>query len=65
MVGICAEEMEMDGSKLLGRKPANYVHLAEFDLSNQDTKLPSSNDQSSTVTANNAAEIALFKRRAS
>jgi hypothetical protein len=33
MLGICAEELEMDGSRLLNRVPINYAHLAEFDLS--------------------------------
>lgn len=27
MLGICAEEPEIDGRCLLGRAPANYVHL--------------------------------------
>jgi|PersoiStandDraft_1058852.scaffolds.fasta_scaffold74106_2 hypothetical protein len=32
MLGICAEELEMDDSPLLNRVPVNYVHLAEFNL---------------------------------
>jgi hypothetical protein len=60
MAGISAEELEMDGSKLLNRSPVNYVHLAEVDdVSSQDA-IPAK-PRPVTSTSNGSVEISSFR----
>jgi hypothetical protein len=41
LLGICAEELEMDGRSVLNRRPTNYFHLADQREPKVETKTTS------------------------
>jgi hypothetical protein len=51
LLGICAEELEMDGHSVLNRQPTNYFHLADQREPKVETKTTSGSRTFTTLPA--------------